>query len=306
MVVEERPRPLAAVRAWSTENERRLRLRELDGCLTELEDAHERGEVIVSVELAARVRQRLPSVGDGMSIAEALDRVFEEQALWLAHHGAWPDREQSWAPPAWQPPMDEAAARELTERIKSVARQTCMLLLEAHQRRAWSVLGYQTWERYVRGEFGLSRRRSYELLDQARVISAIKQASGLPVVPDISAYAALQIKRHLSVVTRTIRARVDGLPMAAAADVVGQIVREARTWATEPAPSGGNLLALRAESGFEVRELFQAVQVLSQMPAAADTLAALTEPDAHRLATAERALEWLAEFVTHWKRGPAG
>src|SRR5919106_4677116 len=70
------------------------------------------------------------------------------------------------------------AARELTNRIKTGLEgifdqiyEVEQLLLEAHNRRAWQALGYKTWEEYVKTEFDLSRRRSYQLLDQARVIN---------------------------------------------------------------------------------------------------------------------------------------
>ena len=46
-------------------------------------------------------------------------------------------------------------------------------MLEAHDRRAWQALGYPTWEQYVKKEFNLSRSRSYQLLDRAKVTHAL-------------------------------------------------------------------------------------------------------------------------------------
>lgn len=51
------------------------------------------------------------------------------------------------------------------------------LLLEAHDRHAWRVLGYDSWGEYVRTEFDMSRSRSYQLLDQARVTRALMRAA---------------------------------------------------------------------------------------------------------------------------------
>jgi hypothetical protein len=51
------------------------------------------------------------------------------------------------------------------------------LILEAHDRRAWQALGYSTWEQYVKEEFDLSRSRSYQLLDQARVVQILRDAA---------------------------------------------------------------------------------------------------------------------------------
>jgi hypothetical protein len=42
-------------------------------------------------------------------------------------------------------------------------------LLEAHDRGAWLVLGYTTWEQYAKKEFHLSRKRSYQLAAGAKV-----------------------------------------------------------------------------------------------------------------------------------------
>jgi len=90
------------------------------------------------------------------------------------------------------PPLTRTAARDLTDRIKRAATQICLLLLEAHDGRAWSSLGYRSWEAYARQEFRMSRSRSYELLDQARVLQAVRSAAEISAIPDISAYAAVR------------------------------------------------------------------------------------------------------------------
>ena len=51
------------------------------------------------------------------------------------------------------------------------------LLLEAHNRQAWKVLGYDSWGEYVHTEFDMSRSRSYQLLDQANVTQALMRAA---------------------------------------------------------------------------------------------------------------------------------
>src|SRR5205085_3735221 len=81
-------------------------------------------------------------------------------------------------PDRWREPMSEAEARAATERIRTATRFVCLLLLEVHEGRGWLALGYGNWERYVQSEFGMSRSRSYELLDQARGIESGREASG--------------------------------------------------------------------------------------------------------------------------------
>jgi membrane-associated HD superfamily phosphohydrolase len=76
------------------------------------------------------------------------------------------------------------AARDLTKLIKDrledifgQIHEVEQLILEAHDRRAWQALGYSTWEQYVKKEFALSRSRSYQLLDQARVVNRLREAA---------------------------------------------------------------------------------------------------------------------------------
>lgn len=78
-------------------------------------------------------------------------------------------------------PCSKAEAKALTERIRKGVDQLWSLLLEAHERKAWKVLGYETWDAYIAGEFNMSRRRSYQLLDQGRVIREIGAATGQDV-----------------------------------------------------------------------------------------------------------------------------
>ena len=82
------------------------------------------------------------------------------------------------------------AAKQLTELIKGKMvgildqiLEVDQLLLEAHDRGAWRVLGYGTWQEYMKKEFDLSRSRSYQLLDRARVRQALLAAGVEAVAP---------------------------------------------------------------------------------------------------------------------------
>jgi hypothetical protein len=303
----------------------RVQLRRLDACLSVLEDAHEEDLTRVSAELALRVRHLVPGVRPGMLITDALDLVFQEQEQYLlgaqgdSEHAegrfslAWPPETGMALPPnsqdAWTEKLDEQGARQLTERIRSTTRLVCLLLMEAHERRAWLLLGYRTWEQYVQKEFGFSRSRSYELVDQARVILAIRAAAGMSEVPDISAFAAQQIKPHMAGVLRTISERVPALPRERMTEAVAEIVREARATrraagaAPRPASPVCEVLApaFGADRAPDLHRLFRAIESLGKLPSPPEMVTIIGERHGNRLDDIERALHWLTELVRCWR-----
>jgi hypothetical protein len=236
----------------------RLGLRALDGCLSYLEEAHERDEVVVSDDLTSRVGAHVPVIVSGMLIADAIELVFQEQerlralasnssgvrALATTPAGRvavdsvsttgddWP------LPAAGEPAADEPIsvvnARGLTEQIRNATRVACLLLLQAYEQRVWFALGYRSWEEYVRTELGFRRSRAYEFLDQARVIRALQAAAHTSAVPDISAYMAEQIKPYLDRVVATVRSRTLGKPNDRAAEIIVEVVRQQRLVAISP------------------------------------------------------------------------
>lgn len=50
-------------------------------------------------------------------------------------------------------------ARALTDQIKVTVEGAWLLIMRAYETRAWSALGYQTWDEYCTREFGSSRLR---------------------------------------------------------------------------------------------------------------------------------------------------
>src|ERR1700678_1288895 len=147
----------------------RERLRNLDACLTELEEAAASGQRVLSATLASRLRGQVPVLTAGLAISESLEIVFREQQFVMTNRNREAEMPVTSRTPTHDtenvaPPLSEAEARSLTDRIKAGVQQTFELLFEAHERRAWAVLGYRSWEQYVRREFDLSRSRSYELL----------------------------------------------------------------------------------------------------------------------------------------------
>jgi hypothetical protein len=317
------------------------RLRILDACLLELENAHERDEVVISPVLALRLRAHVPSLAPRMRIADAIDIVFQEQLQHLLcdESEAWHERtsspdacvgitgpgpsgilrlfggggQQTWAGHAngWRP-LDETAAQALTEEIRKASRLVSVLLLEAHERYAWSAMGYRTWEQYVRREFGLSRTRSYELLDQGRIVLAIKVVSGSSEMPDISAYAALQIKPHLEEVLELVRFRTAAVLPHQVPKTIADTIREFR--AKLPQRSGGRGRAARTSAmgppqafspalpttaqDVDLSCLASAIEYLGTLPPAPEVAASLTAPQLARLRGLRAAIRWLADMAT--------
>ena len=104
-------------------------------------------------------------------------------------------------------PLTESAARLLTDRIRTGAEQVWTLLQQAHKGKAYAVLGYDTWDAYTTAEFGISRSRAYQLLDQAKVIERVADAAGMSTDVDnlgITEAAARDIAPDVDLITQTI------------------------------------------------------------------------------------------------------
>lgn len=273
--------------------DQREQIRRLDRCLTLLEDAHERDEVVVSASLAGELRPLLPGLAVGVPIGQALDRVFAEQEAYLPSRSPDVRADPADEEPGAQPHLCRSRAEELTRRIRLGSQMVCLLMLEAHEGRAWTALGYPSWERYVRREFDQSRRRSYELVDQGRVIRALQAVSGTSGPPSISAYAALQIKPHLDEVANLVRRRSAGLPEATRTEIVHEVVADVRRrvgakQGHRPPGDGG---------GFSIDRLLQAIEALSEMPEPAVAIAAIPRAQRSSLADLDSVAEWLVEFA---------
>lgn len=147
----------------------------------------------------------------------------------------------------------EEEARALTAEIRGRANDLWRLLSRAYEIRAWAALKHPTWESYVRAEFDIGRSRSYQLLDQAKVVREIEAAAGVHSV-DVSEAVARDIKPRLSEVTEQVREAVADVPEPERPAVVAEVVRDAReqfiadrrsgevlspeAWANADAPGG--------------------------------------------------------------------
>lgn len=125
--------------------------------------------------------------------------------------------------------MTRDEARQLTDEIKGKTEELWSLVIVAHDRKAYRALGYATWPEYLAAEFEMSRSRSYQLLDQARVIKEIQAATGeMSTKVDISEREARDIKPVLDRVTERIREEVATVAPEQARAIVDQIIKEER------------------------------------------------------------------------------
>lgn len=90
-------------------------------------------------------------------------------------------------------------ARLLTKEINTRAIQLWLLVERAHTGRAWEALGYDSWKQYVSKELDMSESRSFQLLDQARVMRELAAAGADPsTVPPPPARVVQVIKNNLT------------------------------------------------------------------------------------------------------------
>lgn len=125
-------------------------------------------------------------------------------------------------------PLSNAQAKQLTHSIRDAAEVIWILIARAHAGKAWKVMGYESWEDYVKSEFNMSRSRSYQLLDQAKVITAIEEALPADTKINISEAAARELKAVLEDAIPEIRKAVENLDGEEALAVTEEILARYR------------------------------------------------------------------------------
>lgn len=286
--------------------QRRVRMRRLDWCLGHLEEAQERGQDLVGAALAQRLSAVEPRISAEMAVKHAIRMVLALQRE-LLHSAPGPFPAETSSPALCPTPLlDEVGARVLTDRIRSAVGDVCMLLLEAHQRRAWAVLGYRTWREYVRCEFNISRTRSYELLDHARVVRAVEDASGVSAIADINVLTARQLKPRLPQILEAIRARLrrDGGRDRRA--LVLEVIQEeksrnreavaCRATAMVGCDAASRLDDSVGEIAFDPGELRRAIEYLATLPDPEELAGHLRTVPVEDLDALTCAVAWLSNF----------
>jgi hypothetical protein len=210
--------------------------------------------------------------------------------------------------------MSAAEAKELTARIKAQIDGVAELILEAHDRRAWAALGYRSWERYIKSEFGLSRSRSYELIDQARVHRTLSLATRGRPIPHVSARAAAALRPILPRVAAAVQRRLDHEgtePESVVRDIIRETLdhlrrRAARNHKHSSAYVGkdtqaARLLPMSTPGAFDIEALVAAIECLARLPSMSELWSTLTDLDRRRLASLPSVSQRLSDLASHWE-----
>lgn len=215
--------------------------------------------------------------------------------------------------------LTKAEAKALTDRIRHHIDAAWADITRAYEGKAWKPLGYASWEAYVKAEFDMSRRRSYQLIDQGRVIGAIAEAAGKSVHhgTQINERTAREIKDDLPAVTAEIRGRVEQGedPEKAVVETVEAKRAEKERERKERKAKQTELDAQRQQNADKLPD-----SVKAQQQAKADAIAARKTTglsDAERIAELEEAIRILesensdlkaelklfSEMKAEWERG---
>jgi hypothetical protein len=121
-------------------------------------------------------------------------------------------------------PLTRETATELTRSIRDAAEVMWVLIARAHAGKAWKALGYSSWAEYVQDEFNMSRSRSYQLLDQAKVIAAINSATPDGAEVSVSETSARDLKYVIQEAVPEIKEKTQGLEPEEAVKVTQEII----------------------------------------------------------------------------------
>ena len=125
-------------------------------------------------------------------------------------------------------PLSRDEAEQLTNQIRSASEVLWVLLLRAHEGRAWEALGYARWLDYVKAEFDLSRSHAYRLLDAARMERALTAALPEGATVRISEKAARDLKEIASEVIGDVAERTAGMAPDLAGELAAEVIEDHR------------------------------------------------------------------------------
>lgn len=121
-------------------------------------------------------------------------------------------------------PLTRETATELTRSIRDAAEVIWVLIARAHAGKAWKALGYSSWAEYVNDEFNMSRSRSYQILDQSKVIAAINEATPQGAEISVSESSARDLKYVIQEAVPEIKEKTQGLSPEEAVAVTQEII----------------------------------------------------------------------------------
>jgi hypothetical protein len=268
--------------AVTAHGSRRERLRLLDQCLGAVEEEAIRGQHVVSPRLAATIGKYAPSIVEGMSIAEAHDAILGVQASSLSDGADKGVR------------LSAGEARDLCEKIRRGVGDLSLLVWRAHEGRAWVALGYKTWEQFVHHEVGFSRSRSYQLVDQGRIMATLAEAAGVDSPLYVTEFSARRIKPIIAQLAKDVRAAVGSDRTRDPGTVVEEVVKKGTARAVSDRP------IRRRSARADVQRLVLAVKCVSELPSPRAMLADLPDEELALLRGLADAAGWLNDFLAQW------
>lgn len=91
-------------------------------------------------------------------------------------------------------------ARALTDQIKTNVEETWHLVKEAYERRAWTALGYTSWDAYCDQEFGTTRLR-LPRKERAEVLASLREAGlSIRAIASVTGFGKGTVGRDLATV----------------------------------------------------------------------------------------------------------
>lgn len=94
--------------------------------------------------------------------------------------------------------LSAGAARALTDRIKIGVEAVWALVTQAYTERAWSALGYRSWDDYCTREFGTSRIR-LPREERAEVVASLRESGlSLRAIAAATGYSEPTVRRELA------------------------------------------------------------------------------------------------------------
>lgn len=162
----------------------------------------------------------------------------------------------------------QAEARARTDQVRFALVRIDAVLLDLHDRRAHVALDYPSWEAYVRKEFDLTRRRSYQLVARARVTAELGAELGTPCT-QLTDLQVRTIGGNVQEVADAVRALLTETDLTTALDLAVSRLRQQKRAVKERE-------AQRQPEGGE--RLSPAVAAVRSLPGAANSGVSATSP----------------------------
>lgn len=125
-------------------------------------------------------------------------------------------------------PLDRDEARQLTAEIRQSTVRLWFLVKEAQDREAWAALGYASWKEYADKELQLSESRSYQLLNQAKVMQIMASAGVDPLsIEPVPTRVVQRVKDNPTAIRRATRKAIkEGTdPVKAIREIANRMLR---------------------------------------------------------------------------------